>query len=165
MSSIIFVTGVSTSGKTTLRNSLPSSVTIDIDEGGTPKAGALSWLAWRAEELLAEATEEVIDTGKSVVVTGIVWPHKVIESTYIQEVPDNIGIDFVMLTVTKKDLRTRFKDRLNGSKPVGPYVDYNWHLQKRLRQQVAYQRNGFILPPTYTPQEVTEFVKWRLPVD
>jgi len=161
MSRIIFVTGVSTSGKTTLHDTLKLPK-MDVDDDGTPQAGALAWLAWRCEELLAEAHEVVSDHGKSaVVVTGIIWPHKVIESTYMQELPDDIEVEFVLLQVAKKDLRNRLKTRLGGTKPVGPFVDYNWGLQKRLYQQVAYQRNGFILPPTYTPEEVVEFLNWR----
>lgn len=163
MSRIVFVTGVSTSGKTTLGNAATEfAEVIDVDEDGTPKAGALAWLSWRCEELLADATELITSGFESaVVVTGIVWPHKVIESTYLSEVPDDIGIDFVLLTISKKDLRDRLKARLNGTKPVGPFVDYNWSLQKRLRQQVANQRNGFILPSNYTPAEVVDFVQWR----
>jgi hypothetical protein len=84
---LLYVTGVSCAGKTDLGRALNEHEGIhwvDLDEhaDNRPKTAWLDWLRWRAAELLHEADTKADNpvTPPLVVVTGIVWPFRVIES-------------------------------------------------------------------------------------
>ncbi len=157
MPNVVFVTGVSCSGKTSVRDMLDGLVTtIDVDDPGTPNAGALAWLAWRAEELLWEAAETACNNDAPVVVTGLIQPHRVIESTALQEIGPNVSVHFVLLTVTKVQLRQRFKARLGSG--YDPYVKFNWGMQPRLCAQVENQKNGWVVEPSRDIASVADLV-------
>ena len=164
MKRVTFVTGPSCSGKTTVNEGLAGDESVsvfDVDEDGTPDAGALNWLAWRNEDLLYRAANWSAETGIPCVVTGIIWPHKVIESTAMFAIDPDVEIHFVMLELTKKRLTSRLRERLKHSDtPLTPLVDYNWHLQRRLLEQVTHQRNGHIIrTDKWSPEMVVDCVR------
>lgn len=145
---ITFVTGVSCAGKTTLADHLTVDGTahvLEVDGKGTPDAGHLAWLQWRSEQLLYEAAQ--VDDGRPVVVCGIVWPHKVIESNAWDELPRGTRVRFVMLDLPDRVIRQRLRERLHGrpKADVTEHVRYNLRLARSLRRQVANQRYGEVL--------------------
>ena len=166
MKRVTFVTGPSCSGKTTVNRALDAQAegdfyVFDVDDDGTPQAGAVAWLAWRSEELLLDASLQCTTDDVPSIITGIVWPHTVIESTAMWVIDPDIEIHFVMLELSKKELTARLRERLaHTGRPFTPFVDYNWSLQRRLRTQVEHQRNGHILPADkWSPETIVECVK------
>jgi len=91
---VLFVTGVSASGKTTLYESLRGDKAFggiifhDIDENGVPPVGRTPWRKFRVEELLYESVL-ALGQGQATVVCGIVKPHEVVESRYFKP-SDNV---------------------------------------------------------------------------
>jgi len=146
---LVYVTGVSCAGKTTtgraMKQADPSLWVTDIDTGGTPNAAHLDWLHWRAAEALHAATER--DAPVSVV-TGIVWPHAVIDSNaWPAAMKSPLMVDWVLLDPPWKLLRERLGERL-AAKPRAERRDiiaYNRGLRRVLRRQVEQQRLGHVV--------------------
>lgn len=155
MTRLLFVTGVSCAGKTTLGHSLkrfPNEVgpVWDIDENAQerPRAAHLDWLRWRACELLLSAAEcAEPDNDRLVVVTGIVWPFRVIESSAWDTAAKNpdLAVEWLMLDPPWKTLRRRLDDR-TVDKPKSERAAlraYNRELRRGLRTQVTQVRDGY----------------------
>lgn len=158
MTRLLFVTGVSCAGKTTLGRELkryPDDVgpvwDIDEDALGRPRTAHLDWLRWRACELLVSATEQARpDDGHLVVITGIVWPFRVIESPAWAAAAKNpdLAVEWLMLDPSWKTLRRRLDDR-TVDKPKSERAElraYNRELRRVIRPQVEQLRDGY----TYT---------------
>lgn len=165
---ILFVTGPSCSGKSSLVNDLvddPTIVVEDIDSIGTPRAAPLEWLRWRGAELLFEwATHK--DPPEHVVICGISWPHQIIDSNAWPVAQDaGLPVGFMMLDVTPKLMRQRLRERLSDrtKAEVSEYVRYNLELADKLRSQVRQQRRGVVVDVTKrTPTEVANLVRLSL---
>lgn len=147
---IIFVTGVSGAGKTTLYEALrkdPELVDVefhDIDEDGIPRAGTGAWRQFRVELLLHEAAVRGRDADRSTVICGVSKPHEVIESGAF---PEDIDVYFVLVDVSSAVLRKRLETRLAGrpADDVEFSVQWNRLLAPTLRRSVQAQRNGVII--------------------
>src|SRR5579883_1367251 len=87
---ILFITGVSAAGKTTVFERLKKDTSLaniavhDIDENGIPLVGLTPWRAFRVEELFYNATQNFKD-GQSTIICGVSFPHEVIESRYFKQ--------------------------------------------------------------------------------
>lgn len=147
---IIFVTGVSGAGKTTLYEALrkdPELVNVefhDIDEDGIPPAGTGGWRQFRVELLLHEAVARFRLSGRPTVICGVSKPHEVIESGAF---PEDIDVYFVLVDVSTPVLRKRLEARLAGrpADDVEFSVQWNRLLAPVLRRSVRAQRNGIII--------------------
>jgi ABC-type cobalamin/Fe3+-siderophores transport system ATPase subunit len=168
---VTFVTGVSGAGKTTLAETLRDRlapldgvIALEIDGPGTPDAGHLDWLRWRAAQLLYEAVTVPAEEGDAdhVVICGIVWPHAVIDSNAWPEAEAaKAAVRFLLLDMPHKVIKERLADRLSG-KRAGErreILRYNRSLADVLRRQVSQQRTGDILrADRMTPGEIAAYV-------
>lgn len=148
--SIIFVTGVSAAGKSTLYEGLRNDPELadvefhDIDEDGIPPAGTGAWRQFRVELLLHEAVVRGREEGRSTVVFGVSKPHEVIESGAF---PEDLDVYFVLVDVSTPVLRKRLEARLAGrpADDIEFSVQWNRLLGPTLRKSVQQQRNGIIV--------------------
>lgn len=154
MTRLLYVTGVSGAGKTHLGDKLrrfPSEATVwdlDVDATERPRTAHLEWLRWRAAEYLVQATERSEpDDEHLLVVTGIVWPFQVIESSAWRGAAKNpdLSVEWLMLDPAWKTIRRRLEAR-NVSKPEAEQAEllrYNRALRLVLRNQVNAVRGGY----------------------
>lgn len=152
--SIIFVTGVSTAGKTTTYEKLRKDPDLshvafhDIDEDGIPRAGTSAWRQFRVELLLHEAVQRFYSAERtSTVICGVSKPHEVIESGAF---PDVLPVHFILIDVTLANIRKRLQARIGDRYPaddVEYITQYNRLLSHTLRKSVSCQRNGLIFDP------------------
>ena len=112
--SLVVVTGVSATGKTTLcdylasRKSLPDFAIRQIDEAGVPPVGRGGWRLYRIEQLLFESTA-LARAGGSTLLAGIIKPHEVYESQYL---PPRTAIHFILLDLSDGAIRRRLDERI-----------------------------------------------------
>ena len=112
---IIFITGVSTAGKTTLYRALRDDEEMsgiefhDIDEDGIPEAGSSPWRKFRIELLLWEAAERFREHDLPTVICGATIPHEAIESG---SYPLDIPVHFVLINISIAAMRTRLTERI-----------------------------------------------------
>jgi broad-specificity NMP kinase len=147
---IIFITGVSGAGKTTLYGALRKDPDLahvefhDIDEDGIPPAGTGAWRQFRVELLLHEAATRSRTEDRSTVICGVSKPHEVIESGAF---PDDLDVHFVLVDVSTPVLRKRLEARLAGqpTDDIEFSVQWNRLLSPALRRSVQQQRNGTII--------------------
>ncbi len=113
MAYIIFITGCSAGGKTTVYEGLRRDKNLaqllfhDIDESGVPPVGRGPWREFRIEQLLFDAVNDARN-GKSTIVCGITFPHEVTESLYF---PADIPVYFVALKAPNEKIRQRLLTR------------------------------------------------------
>lgn len=144
---IMFVTGVSTAGKTTvyraLKNRMPDVDVRDIDENGIPDAGTGHWRKFRVELLLHEAVKS-LEAGRSTIVCGATFPHEV---TWADDFSFNLNLWFVMLQVSGDQIHDRLTERLKGRFPpdVAQSIRNNIDLQPRIRGSVLALRRGVVI--------------------
>ena len=107
---ILFITGISGSGKSMLFNELKKSKAIgsdivlhDIDENGVPKAGRKHWRQYRVEELFFEGVENV-RKGKSTIICGIAYPFEVIDSDFYSP---KVNLHFLFLETSYRNFLER----------------------------------------------------------
>jgi hypothetical protein len=171
---VTFVTGVSGAGKTTLETELirrrseggaRDYAVLGIDERGTPDAGHLDWLRYRAAQLLYDSLTiwgDGQDGVEQTVICGIVWPHAVIDSNAWPAAEDaKADVRFVLLDLPHKLVKERLSDRLAGKKSgeQRAILRYNQQLAGVLRRQVTQQRNGGVLNVRHmTPADVAGYV-------
>lgn len=160
--SVLFITGVSCAGKTLLGRAIAQETSwaksepvgsvlvrdLDEDAPARPSTAWLDWLRWRAAEEL-EAGRQDPDVVR--VVTGIVWPLRVIESpAWAPAMADGLMVRFFMLDPSWKTLRRRLAER-SAAKPKAERAElrrYNQELRGMLRLQVQAVRGGIMLPRT-----------------
>jgi hypothetical protein len=149
--SIIFITGVSTAGKTTLYEALrkdPDLVDIefhDIDEDGVPPAGSGSWRTFRIELLLHEAVARFQLSGRPTVICGCTKPSEAIESGPF---PEDIPVHFILIDVPVATMRKRLGERIGGrvsADSLEMSVQSNRILSHALRKSVSSLRNGYVV--------------------
>lgn len=156
---ILFITGTSASGKSTLYESLKNDPTLkevifhDIDEAGVPPVGRGPWRKFRVEELLYEAVQ-LLDKRKSVIICGIVKPHEVIESRYFQP---SQNIHFLMIDVPYEIVKARIRERVDNQPKIGTFDEVfnpdamqetllsNKNLLQELRNSISQQKHGHLL--------------------
>lgn len=156
---ILFITGISVSGKTTLYESLKKDERLsgvrfhDIDEQGVPAVGRVPWRIFRVEELLFEAVERM-RKGDSTIVCGITKPHEVIESRYYD--PKN-NIHFLMVDISLKAFEQRIRKRIQKQEKKGEFDEVfnpdayqelflaTKRLRKILINSTLNQKNGHLL--------------------
>jgi hypothetical protein len=151
--SIIFITGVSTAGKTTAYKTLrrdPDLAGIefhDIDEDGIPAAGSGPWRHFRVELLLHEAVTRFKEEGTPTVICGLTKPHEAIESGSF---PDDIPVHFALVDIPMATIRKRLEARLGGrvsKDSLEMAIQGNQNLSHLMRKSVQGQRNGLIVNP------------------
>ncbi len=156
---ILFITGTSASGKTTLYKLLQKDPDLkhvifhDIDENGVPQVGLGPWRSFRVEELLYNATENY-KKGLSTVICGVSFPHEVIDSKYYKP---KYNVDFMMvkapLDVVRTRLEKRAADPLEREKHVETLSKKSWagllkstkELLLQLNNSFANQKNGYVI--------------------
>jgi hypothetical protein len=148
---ILFITGVSASGKTHTGEALDKDGLLagwwDLDEyAARPNTAWLDWLRWRAAEYLL-LTADMPPDDRRYVVTGITWPFRVIESPVWDQVRGRVhSVDWLMLDPPWPVIRDRLNDRL-ADKPRSERQEllrYNRELRQGLRDQVEAYRGGFV---------------------
>jgi hypothetical protein len=147
---IIFITGVSAAGKTTLYQALRKDPDVahvefhDIDEDGIPAAGSGAWRHFRVELLLHEAAVRFREHGTSTVICGVTKPHEAIGSG---SYPADIPVYFVLIQVPVTAMRKRLEARLAGrsADDVEFSVQFNRLLAAELYRSVSALHNGIIL--------------------
>lgn len=86
---ILFITGISGSGKTYLYENLKKNTKFDnitfhdIDENGVPEVGRTHWRPFRIEEMLNTALKDY-KKEKSSVLCGISKPDEVLDFKYVK---------------------------------------------------------------------------------
>jgi len=161
---ILYVTGQSTSGKTTLYKSLKrryqrdASVAVhDIDENGVPKVGRGHWRLYRVDELLALARGR-FELGKSTIICGITLPHEVIGSECYEP---RLNIHYLMLKLTQKEFDLRIRERLAKAKEsnrLGQWKRANNQIAKVIFNQVVNQSNHLVLNSAkYSEREIFDY--------
>lgn len=151
---VLFVTGVSCAGKTTLGQGLAElddvGVWADLDchAREKPITAWLDWLRWRAATELANVVDMVtndsyVSSGVSVI-TGIVWPFRVIESPIWPDAAKTLDVHWLMLDPPWKTLRERLDVRTAGDTKANrrELRRYNRQLRTTLRSQVQVLANG-----------------------
>jgi len=152
---LLYVTGVSCAGKTHLGRTLAehpdADVTwddIDIHARERPTTAWLNWLHWRAAELLVKA-DDLADTRhppELVIVTGISWPFRVIESPAWHQQSRLESVEWLLLDPPWKLVKARLNERL-ADKPKSDRretIDYNRSLRRTLRDQVESIKGGYV---------------------
>jgi hypothetical protein len=156
---ILFITGVSTSGKTTIYESLKSDEELadfefhDIDESGVPPVGRTPWRAFRVEELFYQATQKLRE-GKSSIICGITKPHEVIESKHYKP---ELNIHFLLVDITsdtaverisrliEDQSRTENNDEVFDKDSSDEIIVATKSLARILIHSTQNQKNGYIL--------------------
>jgi hypothetical protein len=168
---LLYVTGVSCAGKSTLgealyeRPDVHAHYDLDADATERPRTAWLDWLRWQAAEYLVEADERSgpdTDSSLLIVVTGIVWPFRVIESPAWASALRNehLEVGWVMLDPPWKVLRERLAER-TAHKPKRErreLLAYNKGLRAGLRQQVLAVHGGWTLRSGGEPADLAEQV-------
>ncbi|MBW4061668.1 hypothetical protein HJC99_03820 [Candidatus Saccharibacteria bacterium] len=112
---ILFITGTSAVGKTTLYESLRADTSLstvafhDIDENGVPEIGRGPWRVYRVEELLYEAVKRQT-SGQTTIICGITKPSEVLESPYFEQ---KARINFMLVEASMELIRERFAARVS----------------------------------------------------
>lgn len=151
---VTYLTGTSCAGKSTLGAALealdgPDVVVADIDAHAPcrPQTAWLDWLRWRSAELLHTATEH--EGCDWLVVTGIVWPLRLIESPAWRPARRaDVEVEFVLLHPPWKLVRERLAERTTDKKELAELRRYNRELRSTLRAQVEAVRHGWVLRDT-----------------
>lgn len=156
---IILLTGVATSGKSTLRAALKADKDLkdikylDMDRAALPLKNREAWRLARLEKLFAKAVNSY-DRGESSLICGIGSPEEIMASPHY--VPDQ-KIGYVLLTVPIEQYRMRIKKRVIKQLGQGAtrrtYVKewLNDHykltveLNARLKKSIAGQKDSIIL--------------------
>lgn len=169
---VLYVTGVTCSGKTTLANemrarSVPRTHIAEVDNGQMPEAGHGHWLRWRGEQLLHEAAQRwLAKAGEATVICGIAWPHAVIDSQAFADLPKDMRVGFLLLDIPTSVLSERLSDRVSdpdkrtAEKAYRDLYRPNRRLAKALRRQVANQKHGRVLKVgDLSPTEVADVAR------
>lgn len=156
---ILFVTGISAAGKTTLyeilkRDDNLSGIEVhDIDENGTPLVGLTPWRAFRVEELLYNAVND-FNQGNSSIICGVSFPNEIIESRYYNQ---KYNIHFLLLEIPYDVFKQRIDSRIKAAEANGQiseslrkenyqeFLSHTKRLIKKLNDAVTNQRNGHIV--------------------
>lgn len=154
---ILFITGTSASGKTTLYESLrtdPDLSTLefhDIDEDGVPPVGRIEWRKYRVTQLLYDATKRLKQHSKSTVICGISFPHEIIESPYYSP---SYNVHYVLVEPSEAQIRDRLIERSEAQKDYDNWDEVfspekiektiadNIDMRKILNNSIVNQRSG-----------------------
>lgn len=159
---IMFVTGVSGAGKSTIYRDLrkrPHVVARDIDEDGVPPVAAEQWRQYRVELLLHQALKSLEKDSTSTVICGMTFPHEVIWSNQF-DLAANIW--FIVLEISPDQIRSRLTERLQDPQRYGHMggldpdetvdadqieriIQANVNLQPKLLRTASALRQGIIL--------------------
>lgn len=147
---ILFITGISTAGKTTAYENLKKDPELteikfhDVDETGIPQAGKGAWRVYKSEEYLHTAKQDY-KKGISTVLAGIIPPHEVIEyKTYDKA----LNVHFILLNINADIFKKRMDVRLKNQSQKQDYLEHyhsNLKLATTLENQIANQKNGHLI--------------------
>jgi hypothetical protein len=147
---ILFITGISGSGKTYLFEKLKDNrkfnelIFHDIDEVGVPEVGRTHWRPYRIEEMLNSALNEYAN-GRSSVLCGISKPDEILDFKYVK--PTHT-IHFLLLDIPMDTFRIRMKERLKDSTEDIDFTELEMvtkRLKQKLLNQVSALKNGHII--------------------
>lgn len=154
---IVVVTGTSTSGKTTLYESLRadgdfSGVAFhDIDEHGIPPVGLGPWREYRVEHLMFDAQAR-LEKGQSTIICGITKPHEVLESTHLKQ---DTPISFILVEISDEQIEKRLRERVDRQVSDGKWnealddaaelIKANFELKRVLHNAVTALRHGYVI--------------------
>lgn len=166
---VTYVTGTSCAGKTTLGDAFSDReredyglmiYDLDRDAPCRPSTAWLSWLQWRAAELLHSAAEEdgPYDCNR-LVVTGIVWPLRVIESPAWRPAKKaGVAVDFALLHPPWRLVKERLVERGEAKRELKALRNYNRGLRSTLRDQVEAVRYGNVIRDVGVDQQVDQLL-------
>jgi len=161
---LTYVIGCSGAGKSTIHDQLneggqPGVEELDAHPSGMPSAAHVQWLEWRAAEVLAEVTELAQQTAdpdtqsaenQHRVVTGIVWPFRLIMSNAWRPAQEaGVEVRFVLLDRPWDDVAATLSARyLADDWPpdeAAEELENNRRLQRTLRTQVEAVEGGVVV--------------------
>ncbi len=156
---ILFITGNSGSGKTTIYELLKHDSDLknidfhDIDENGIPQVGLEPWRKFRVEELYYNATRQ-LENNISSVICGNTQPHEVIESRFYQ--PQH-NTHFLLLNTSLSVIRQRLNKRFVQQEANNIYNESfkkgslskilrsNTEFKRRLVNSISTQKKGYTI--------------------
>lgn len=156
---ILFLTGISTSGKTTVYEALRVDRQLrdveirDIDEVGAPAAGLGPWRLFRVEELFLQAIVRFRD-GESTIICGVTVPHEVLTSKLYEPA---LNVHFLLLNVPLNVFRQRIEERRREHQKSSALTleatPYYWEthalhsrrLARELLNEVSNLKNGHLI--------------------
>ncbi len=149
---ILFITGISGSGKTTVFEKFSKDLSLkassiefrEIDEKKVPPVGRSHWRQYRVEELLYQAIKN-LKKGKSTVICGITLPQEIINSRLYKP---SFNIHFLLLDIPISLFSKRVKERIKKTKEEKNWEELKYSTKKlstRLKNQVVSYKNGLVL--------------------
>jgi len=158
---ILFITGYSCTGKSTLFRSLQrtkkiskSVLVYDIDEQDIAVAGRKYWRTNRVKELLNVAIAN-LKKKKSTIICGIMRPQEVLDFELIVL---DLPIYYLLLDSEFKDFNRRMRTRLNtlGRREDFPQIKVASRILRNiLRTQVLTQENHFLIDTSRSDKRAT----------
>lgn len=148
---ILFITGVSGAGKSTVGEGLKlyfkdkeELVEVhDLDEDGVPKFGVATWRSYKVEQLFGNAIEQ-LQKSITTIICGTIFPYEIIQSELFNL---KIPVYFVLLDITPlhitRRLRAKCKRLKKSKKFTDKYVAANKRNLTVFKNQVMMQKNGY----------------------
>ena len=175
---IIVVTGVATSGKSTLLAQLRLDGTIrgvkflDMDRAKLPQENREIWRLARLEKLFRRAVDNN-QNSQSSIIFGIGLPSEIINSSAYST---DLSVGYILLTLPIKDYENRMKRRIIKQLGTGAFrrhyvkqwnsenLAYTRELSRQLKKEVGHQANKLIidtskLDPIEVSQLAAEYIK------
>jgi thymidylate kinase len=149
---ILFITGISTSGKTThyeaiLNDKKYEEISMhDIDENGVPDVGREYWRKYRVQELYYNATKDYKE-GRSSILCGISKPHEIHEFEFAKP---EINVHFLLLDLSMETFEKRINERVKkqGAEDIIDVPEIlllTKRLKRSLLNSVSALKNGYVL--------------------
>jgi broad-specificity NMP kinase len=153
---IVFVTGTSGTGKSTLavflrKSNFKNVKVYDMDECGVPDDVDEQWRKDRTEELLDESTQN-IKNGCTSIICGVSVPEEVKMSKSYSR---NIDIVFGILEISELEIINRLRKRRWSEEQITANVNWARYLHECISKE---NNNFFINSEKYSPLEVVNKV-------
>lgn len=160
LASIIFITGTSGAGKTTLRELLTAHlppqhfVVYDVDQNGVPSNADQQWRQSITNYWLTKAHENALQN-KSTIICGVTVPAEVLELSKCSKIP----IYFGLIKIADTIIRQRLQQRNCNDQLIHDNLNWAHYLEKQVRDQphhIIIENNGN-LPPE---KMIDVFIEW-----
>ncbi len=155
---LFFITGTSSSGKTTLMNNLKDQLPFarihDIDEDGVPKGADEAWRRGRTDYFLKEAQNYKRD-GRIMVVCGVFVPDEIKKSRFYDS---SLNVHYGFIHLSESQIRERLTRRKWSNELIDANIIWAKHLERYVK---AETKHLIVNGGSNNPQEVSEiFVGW-----
>jgi len=157
---VFFITGTSSSGKTTLVNFFKKELSFaevhDFDEGGVPPNADEKWRKKRTNEWLEKATFYQT-MGKSTIICGVSVPEEIKKS---KAYSPSLNVHYGFIYIDEQEIRKRLTERGWKEKLIEDNINWSKHLEKYVR---AEKNNYIVDGKKYNAQQVAKkFIDWIL---